>query len=89
MPLIKRMGTEKIVLYDLEEASSLLGVCTRTLRSYAKNNTIPACRLRRKLYFTSDNITLFLKGAKSIRRKEDVKAPIYDDIYPPDPWEQN
>ena len=90
MPLIKRVGTEKIVLYDLEESASLLGVTTRTLRSYAKDELIPCCRLRRKLYFTDRNISAFLKGTRSTRRKIAVDAPQFETSdYTPDAWESD
>ena len=88
MPLIKHVAGERIVLYDLEEASAMLGICQRTLREYSYREIIPACRLRRKLYFTDKNLSAFLRGAKSTRRKSTVPAPRFEtDDFPPDPME--
>ena len=90
MPITKIVGTERIVLYDLDETASVLGVTTRTVRTYAKNGIIPSCRLRHKLYFTDRNIAAFLKGAASTRRKTAVDAPKYETSdYTADPWESD
>ncbi len=88
MPIQKHIAGERITLYDLEEASALLGVTSRTLRSYVYQGIIPCCRLRRKLYFTDKNLSAFLRGARSTRRKTPVDAPKYEvDDFPPDVWE--
>ena len=89
MPLTKLIAGERIVLYDLDEASSLLGISPRTLREYTYRQIIPVCRLRRKLYFTDKNLSAFLRGAKSTRRKASVPAPRYEAVdFPADAWEQ-
>lgn len=88
MPITKRIGPDTITLYDLQEAADLLGVTSRTLRSYVYQGIIPCCRLRRKLYFTDRNLSAFLRGARSTRRKTPVDAPKYEvDDFPPDVWE--
>ncbi len=76
--LTKRIGAEIIRLYDLEEAAALLGISTRTLREYSYRGLLPCCRLKRKLYFHDKNISAFLRGAASTRRKSIIAAPKYD-----------
>ena len=82
------IGTERINLLDIKESAEALGLCTKTMYSFANKGIIPHCRLQGKIYFTDKNLSRFLRGAQSIRRKEIVKAPEYEtDNYPPDAWE--
>lgn len=89
MPIIKRVAGEKITLLTLQEVTEILGVSERTTRQYIVDGLIPACKISRHLYVTDKNLSAFLRGAKSTRRKSAVSAPKYEiDDFPPDPWEQ-
>ena len=91
MPRTAYLRGEKIVLMNLQETACFLGVCERTARKYIHDGLIPSCKIRRRLYCTSDNLAAFLKGAASTRRKSAVEAPCYDvpafNDAPPDIWE--
>ena len=83
------IGGEKIKLLTVQETADLLGVSERTARQYLKDNLIPSCRIKRRLFVTEKNLSAFFKGAKSTRRKKPVKAPRYEaDDFPADAWEQ-
>ncbi len=89
MPLIKRVAGERITLLTLQEVTEILGVSERTARQYIVDGLIPACKLKRRLYVTDKNLSAFLRGAKSTRRKTAVTAPQYETIvFPSDVWEQ-
>lgn len=79
---------ERINLLDLQEVSSILGTCERTTRQYIVDGFIPACKIRRRLFVTDKNLSKFIRGASSTRRKTKVAPPKYDDGEA-DPWEQD
>lgn len=86
--ITKRVGAETIRLYDLTEASEILGTSERTTRQYLYDGLIPSVRLKRRLYITDRNLSAFLRGASSTKRKKRVEPPKYEvDDYPADPWE--
>lgn len=72
------LPSERIRLLTLQETATILSVSERTLRSYVKQQRIPAARLNRRLYFDERNISAFLRGARSIRDGHRVQAPEFD-----------
>jgi excisionase family DNA binding protein len=53
----------RVKAYTIEEASSLLDVNIRTLRSYIKAGKIKAVKLGRKVYIAEKYLEKFLLGA--------------------------
>ena len=88
MQTIKIAG-ERINLLTLQETARALNVSERTARQYLRDGLIPSCKVKRRLFVTDRNLALFLKGARSTRRKPTIPAPKYEiDDFPADAWEE-
>jgi len=53
-----------IKLYNMQEASKILGVSERTLFTYIKSERLKANKIRGKWMITEDNLKKFIQGEK-------------------------
>jgi len=58
-----------ITMYDIKEVADILGVTTRTIQTYLKDERIQAQKIARKWYFSEDNIKAFIKGYDPANKK--------------------
>lgn len=87
MPEIVRTHRGVIYTYTLDEAAAFLGgISPRTVRRYIQSGRLPAQKIRGRWIITEDNLTAFIRGAKTTHSRNTVPAPRFDESFPPDPF---
>lgn len=61
---------EGVQVFDLKEVSERLGIGVRAIREYIKDGDLPARKIGRKYFVTSDNFLSFIKKSS----KRGIKA---------------
>ena len=86
MPTIYQTDRERLILYRLEEAARYLGVSTRTLRQYIKDQRLPAQKIGGLVYIWDQNLSAFVRGAHTTHTRHTVPAPTFYEDFPEDPF---
>ena len=58
--------SEPLVL-DAREAAERLGISTRTLFSLTKAGELPAVRIKRRIFYTMDDLRSFIAARREVR----------------------
>ncbi len=86
MPTIYQTDRERLILYRLEEAARYIGVSSRTLRQYIKDQRLPAQKIGGIVYIWDQNLSAFVRGAHTTHTRNTVPAPTFAEDFPPDPF---
>jgi len=75
------MATAKIgdlVLYDVEELSSILKIQEKTIRAILREGKLKGRKMARKWYVTEDNLREYFSYGETEIEASDTEEPAYD-----------